>query len=462
MKLKYLLIIAATGLTSFLSTYLSASVNLASKTIGLEYGVNPSDLSLITSIYLLFSSICIIPFGKVSDMLGPKKTLLFGCGFFIVSNILVLVFAYDFTLLLIFRGLQGIAAALLVVSNTPIISMAIPTKYKTTALGILSGLVYFGTSAGNFIGGVLTELFGWRSVFVVAAVCGVVALAIIHFAVPDREKTEFQKKTIDIQGIFFFAVTLTCLQFGSNKLDSLTGQILMVGFIVFMVLFIYRQFHSSNPIFDVKMFVSNSTFAMSNLAVFFNFFATFGSQYLLTLYLQCNRGMSPIEAGKIMLFQPFMQLFVSPLAGFIADKTSRGLVSSTGMGFITVGLYMFAGLSADTSVIYIYIAVVLTGIGISLFSAPNTSIIMGSVPENKRGMAAASNSIMRSLGMQSSIILCGSMFLLTIGNVKGIPPEKYEAMLEATKLCYIIFIVSCIIGMIVSLKRNKTPKTIME
>jgi MFS family permease len=123
------------------------------------------------------------------------------------------------------------------------------------------------------------------------------------------------------------------------------------------------------------------------------------------------------------------------------------------MGMIATALVLLARLTPDTSFTLIYVALILIGIGISFFSAPNTSIIMGAVPENKRGMAAASNSIMRNLGMQCSIILCGSAFLLTIGNVRGIPPEQYGNMLIATKVCYSIFAAICIVGMVISLKR---------
>ncbi len=439
MNLRYILIIFATGMTSFLTTYLSSSINLAMKTIGEEYLVSPSELSMLTSLYLLFSSIFIVPFGKLSDTIGPKKTLVSGCAFFVVSNLLVSVFARDFTSLLVLRSLQGMASSFLVVSNMPIISMVIPQQYRVTAMGISSGLIYFGNSVGNFIGGVLTEEFGWRSIFISAAIMGGLAFFVIQFMVPASKVEREASSGVDVAGILFYGLALLTLQTGASRLNSLEGQLLLAGFVLFAVLFVRGQYRSANPVYDVKMFLRNKVFAAANISVLLNFFATYGTTYLLALHLQCNRGMSAVEAGGVLLLQPLMQLFVSPVAGYISDNTSAQRVSAVGMGFIAVALLILSMISEGMPLYFIYTSVILSGIGISLFSAPNTSIILGSVPRNRKGMAAASNSLMRSIGMQGSMIVAGTSFLIFVGKTDGIPPSSYDEMLQATRLCFIIF-----------------------
>jgi MFS family permease len=454
-----MLIIFATGLTSFLSTYLSSSVNLALKTIGVEFSVSPSNLSLLASAYLLCSSLCIVPFGKLSDAWGPKRTLLFGCAFFTLSNLAVPFLARDFWSLLVLRGLQGIASAFLVVSNTPIVTTVIPKEYRTLALGILSGLVYFGNSVGNFVGGALTELFGWRSIFLAAAAGGAVALGVLLALVPPTVRPKPGDRSLDVPGILFYGSMLVCLQSGANRLTDPLGKALLAGCLLSLLLFLRRQLRAKNPIYDLKLFLSNRVFAMANGAVFLNFMATYGSQYLLPFYLQCNRGLSPMDAGKITLFQPLMQVFFSPLAGWLASRVPPAQVASAGMGLIAAALIVLSRLTGTTPLYWIYGAMILIGIGISFFSAPNTSIIMESVPPERRGMAAASNSIMRNLGMQSSVILCGAAFLVALGQVKGIPPERYGDMLRATRICYGIFAVICLVGMGLSLVRSRRETT---
>ncbi|HOD40571.1 MAG TPA: MFS transporter, partial [Candidatus Wallbacteria bacterium] len=108
-RARILIIVLATGLTSFLSSFLSSSVNLALKSIAAEYAVNPADLSLVTSVFLLFSSLFIVPFGNLSDAYGPKRTLVFGCAFFTASNFLVPLVVNSFSSLVAMRGLSSVA-----------------------------------------------------------------------------------------------------------------------------------------------------------------------------------------------------------------------------------------------------------------------------------------------------------------------------------------------------------------
>ena len=455
MSLRLVLVVFATGLTSFLSTYLSSSVNLALKTIGTELAVSPSSLSLLTSVYLLCSSVCIVPFGKVSDTYGPKRTLVFGCGFFILSNLLVPHLAQGFRSLLLLRGIQGVASAFLVVSNTPIIVGVVPLKHRTTALGVLSGLVYFGNSVGSFVGGALTEVFGWRSIFWSAAGGAGVALVLLQLLVPATRPGGGNRGPLDVPGILFYALALVSLQTGASRLTSPLGPWLLGGCALAFALFLRRQTRAENPVFDLRLFLTNRVFALANGAVFLNFLATYGSQYLLPLYLQCNRGMSPLEAGKITLYQPLMQVFFSPLAGWLASRVPPAWVATGGMGLIAAALVLFSRLTEQTPLSLVVTGLVLVGVGISFFSAPNTSIIMEAAPPERRGMAAASNSLMRNLGMQCSIILCGVAFLLALGQVKGIPPERYGDMLGATRRCFAFFAGVCCLGMVLSLARTR-------
>lgn len=447
------LILIATSISTFLSTYLNGSVNMALKAIGAEYSANPSELSLLTSVYLLFTSLGLIPFGRMSDIHGPKRTLLCGCALFVLSNVLVPWLSFSFASLVAFRGLQGIGAALLLVSNTPIITAVFPRERRATAIGYLSGMVFFGYSVGSYLGGLLIDQFGWRSIFTSAAIAGALSFFAIWALVPSgHEKTE-EDRTFDMGGTVLYAAMLIFLQMVAARLTSPWGIALLAGSILAFVLFVRGQWASLHPVCDVRLFAANRVFAMSNLSGLFTFTATYGTQYLLSLYLQCNRGLTPSAAGKIMLFQPLMQLFFSPLAGFIADRTSPARIASAGMGLIAVALFLLANLAAGSPFEVIYLALILIGIGISLFSAPNTSIIMGSVSDGKRGMAAATNSLMRNLGMQLSIILCGSAFLISLGSVEGIPEAQYGLMLATTKIVFAVFACLCVVGVCVSLLR---------
>ncbi|HPG58579.1 MAG TPA: MFS transporter [Candidatus Wallbacteria bacterium] len=455
-RARILIIVLATGLTSFLSSFLSSSVNLALKSIAAEYAVNPADLSLVTSVFLLFSSLFIVPFGNLSDAYGPKRTLVFGCAFFTASNFLVPLVVNSFSSLVAMRGLQGIGSAFLVVSNIPIITNVIEKKYRSVSLGFLSSLIYLGFATGNFIGGYLTQSFGWKSIFIVSGAGCALAMAIIQAFVPG-ERTAIKEKTdkkIDYKGIFYYALTLICLQSGANQINNVWGAALLAASASSFVFFIRRQFDAPRPIYDMRLFTGNKVFAMAVLSVFLNFISTYGSQYLISLYLQCNRGLTPLQAGKITLITPLVQIIFAPMAGAFCSRFHPAFIASSGMAITSISLAAFVFLSESTSYALIYASLALAGVGVSFFSTPNTSIIMESVPADRRGMASASNSIMRNLGMQCSIIICGAAFLMVFGETKGIPPEKYPQMLSVIRACYMIFTAAALTGTVISLKRS--------
>ena len=456
MNLRLVVILLSTGMTSFLSTYLAAAVNLALKTIGAEFSAGASSLSLVASLYLLMTSLCLIPFGRLSDAFGPKRTLLFGCFLFVLSNMAVPLLATSFTSLLILRSLQGVCAAFLMVSNIPLVAASFPEAQRATGLGFLSAMVFMGASVGNFLGGLLTEHFGWRSIFTSAALAGLLAFVCIWLFVPAKEKlpTTSPRKPLDFTGIILYALTLIALQWGAATLATPTGIALLLCVPLGLALFLRRQFTAENPIYDIQLLVSNRTFALAILSVFLAFAATYGSQYLLPLYLQCNRGMSPAEAGKITLFQPLAHMLLAPLSGMMAARFAPHKLSSAGLIILTIALGILALLQENTPLLLIYLALILFGAGVALFSVPNTSLIMSAVPVNKRGIATASSSIMRNLGMQISIILCGLVFFLKLGQSKGISASQYPDMLIVIKICYSFFALLCVGGAILSLRRK--------
>ncbi len=449
MNLKTILIILAAGLSSFLANYMAASVNLALKTIGLELTANPAELSLVPSVYLLGTSLFLIPLGKISDAYGAKRILLGGCGFFVLVSIMISFFAQDFISLLVFRGLQGVAAAFVHVSHIPIVISNVPKEYRATSLGILSALAFFGSTTGNFLGGLITEFWGWRSIFSSAAIGGFLAFIIVFFAVHSEKKGkdavhQSVLATFDFRGMVIYAAALILLQVGAQNLDNKFSFFILLLAVLALAAFVRRQGTLDNPIYDVKLFKTNKIFAISNVCVFFSFLGTYGCSYLAALYLQLNRGLSPLEAGAVLFIQPGIQIVFAPLGGFLADKTTPLFIATLGMSLVSVGYIILSCLTTDTAFMLVYAALMFVGIGVSFFASPNTTILMSSISESKKGLASASLSVMRNFGMQFSMIFCGAMFMISLGDIKGISPESYGQMLTVIRACYMVFATTAI------------------
>src|SRR5690606_24398193 len=150
---------------------------------------------------------------------------------------------------------------------------------------------------------------------------------------------------------------------------------------------------------------SNRVFAFSNLAALLNYAATFGVTFFLSLYLQYVKGLSPRDAGMILMIQPIMQAVFSPLCGRLADRFSAAGVATIGMGLCrcAAGLTGATSITATTSMTLIMVMLAVLGLGFALFSSPNVSVIMGSVAPRYLGVASGLNSTMRTLGMMTSM-----------------------------------------------------------
>ena len=201
-------------------------------------------------------------------------------------------------------------------------------------------------------------------------------------------------------------------------------------------------------------FRKNKVFAFSNLAALINYSATFAIMFLLSFYLQYLKGFSPQTAGLILIAQPVVMTIGSPIAGRLSDRIEPGVIASTGMAVLTIGLFFFIFLSEHTSLEFIVAVLIFLGIGYALFSSPNTNAVMSSVERKFYGVASGTLGTMRSLGMMFSMGIVMLIFSVYMGRVQ-ITPEYYPVFLKAMKAAFIVFASLCFFGIFASLVRGK-------
>ncbi|MDF1573556.1 MAG: MFS transporter, partial [Bacteroidales bacterium] len=164
------------------------------------------------------------------------------------------------------------------------------------------------------------------------------------------EWAEARGEPFDWRGSLVYAGAILLLISGASNLDQGTWAWLLAfcgtaGLIFFLVL----ESHTDYPVLNVALLRSNRVFAFSNLAALLNYAATFGVTFFLSLYLQYVKGLSPRDAGMILMIQPIIQAVFSPLCGRLADRFSAAGVATIGMGLCAAGLAMAAGITANTS-----------------------------------------------------------------------------------------------------------------
>ncbi|MBE9485961.1 MAG: MFS transporter, partial [Chloroflexi bacterium] len=275
-------------------------------------------------------------------------------------------------------------------------------------------------------------------------------LGLITFVVTrlkmQEEWAEAKGEPFDWAGLLIYGPSILLLIAGvSNLSKGWWAWGLLLASNLGLALFIWWESRNRYPILNVALLRDNRTFALSNLAALFNYAATFGVTFFLSLYLQYVKGMDPYQAGTVLITQPIMQTLFSPFCGRLSDRVPAGMVATSGMALCAVGLAVAAGLSADSSLLMVILLLVLLGAGFALFSSPNVSIIMGSVEPRYLGIASGLNSSMRTLGMMTSMMIITLIFSYLMHG-QPVTAETQPAFLSSMRLALLIFCGLCVIG----------------
>jgi EmrB/QacA subfamily drug resistance transporter len=441
-----------TTLAVFLPPFGVSSVNIALPLIAQEFQMDAILLGWVTTAYLLVSAVFLVPFGKVADMYGRKRIFTYGILTFTLASLGSCI-SNSAAMLICFRILQGIGSAGIYCIGAAILTSVFPPRELGKALGINVAAVYLGHSAGPFFGGCLAQNVGWRSIFVVNVLLGLIIIVLIFWRLKG-EWREAEEKKFNRAGAIIYIVTLSLIMYGFSHLSTMLGVWLILPGVLGLIAFIKWETRIENPLLDIGIFKDNRVFVFSNLATLINYSATFAATFLLSLYLQYVKAFPPQKAGLILVSQPIVQAFLSPFAGKLSDRIEARIVASIGMALTGVGLSLLALLDEKTTVEFIIASLVLLGFGLALFSSPTINAAMSSVESRFYGVASGALGTMRWMGMVFSMGITLLIFSMYLGEIQ-ITPEYYPVLLRCTKLAFTFFAVLCFGGIFVSLARGK-------
>jgi EmrB/QacA subfamily drug resistance transporter len=441
-----------TTLGSFMTPFLGSSVAIALPSIGKQLSMNAILLGWVSTAYLLAAAMFLVPLGKISDIYGRKKIFTLGVFIYAVASVLSAI-STSATMLISVQVLQGIGAAMIYGTAVAILTSVFPASDRGRVLGINVAAVYIGLSLGPFLGGLLTQYFGWSSVFWVNVPLCLLIIALVFWKLKG-DWAEARGQKFDVTGAAIYSIMLIAVMYGFTRLPAVIGVVLILvgagGFAVFVV----WETKVKSPVLDISLFRHNTVFALSNMAALINYSATFAVSFLLSLYLQYIKGFNPEHAGLILISAPVMQAIFSPAAGRLSDKVEPRIVSSAGMGLTVIGLTFFIFLNRATSLWYIVAGLGIIGLGFALFSSPNVNAVMSSVDRRYYGVASATLATMRQIGMTFSMGMVMLIFGIYIGHVQ-ITPEYYPAFINSVNIAFSIFAVLCLAGIFASLARGK-------
>jgi EmrB/QacA subfamily drug resistance transporter len=441
-----------TTLGAFLTSFMNSSINIALPSIGKEFAMDAVLLGWVTTSYLLSAGMFLIPFGRIADIHGKKKTFLFGFIVYTLSSLFCAI-APSPLFLISFRVLNGIGASMTITTGMAILTSIYPPGERGKVLGINVAAVYSGLSCGPFFGGLLTYYFGWRSIFLINIPLGLLIILLTIWKLKG-EWTEAKGEKFDVTGSILFSSTLVAIMYGFSRLPGIWGICFVLSGVLGVFLFVKWETKTTSPVMNIDLFKKNKVFAFSNLAALINYSATFAVGFLMSLYLQSVKGLHPQEAGVILVSQPIMQAIFSPLAGRLSDRIEPRIFASVGMGLTALGLLLLTLLDQKTTTPFIMGSLILLGLGFALFSSPNTNAVMGSVEGKFYGVASGTLGTMRATGMMFSMGMVMLIFALYIGP-NQITPPYYPLFIKSLKTAFIIFTALCVAGIFASLSRGR-------
>ncbi len=448
---KRIILLIAT-LSGFLTPMMGSAINVALPVMGKEFAMDAIVLSWVASAYLLAAAVFLVPFGKLADIHGRKRTFTWGILIYTIASLLCGT-AQSPAWLIIYRVLQGLGGSMIFGTGVAILTSVFPPGERGRALGINVAAVYLGLSLGPVVGGFLTQHFGWRSVFYANVPLGILVVVIILWKLKG-EWAEAKGEKYDTPGAILYSLTVVAVMCGLSILPSPVGAVLILIGLAGLAVFIRWELRAQHPVLSMTLFKHNTVFAMSNLAALINYSATFATGFLLSLYLQYIKGMNPRDAGLILIAQPVVMALLSPFAGHFSDRIESRVVASIGMAVTVVGSSMLIFLSGTTSIAYIIASLLILGLGFGLFSSPNTNAIMSSVEKRSLGVAGATLGTMRLTGQMLSMGLATVLFAIFVGRVQ-IMPENYPQFLTSVRTSFVIGSVVCFAGIFISLARGR-------
>lgn len=450
---------------------------LDSTIVSVSLPVMSSDLRMssetaiwIPTAYLVSLAVLLLTVGRLSDIKGRKNIFIIGFGIFVLGSLLCSV-SQDGEQMIVFRVLQGIGAACIGATATAIITDTFPAKERGKALGINAMAVYIGLSLGPALGGLLTGVAGWRSIFWINIPIGIVVMILAWRYVRDTGEIRRDEK-LDIPGVLLFSVGLTSLlialtlgeQYGWTTIGIIGLIVLAVVSLVAFVIVERRKGRAA--MLDTSLITGNRLFAAANFSALLNYAAYFSVAFMLSYYMQEILGYSIIYTGLVLLVMPVVMAVLSPISGWASDKIGSRFLASAGMAIIAIGLLFMSALTPASSVIYIAVGLLVIGAGMGLFSSPNTSAVMGCVERKRLGVASGTLSTMRFVGQAVSLAIMGAIIAsvagpdfiatLTLGTANS--AVTAEAFVRGMSGVFLAGALIAAVGTVTSLARGKPDK----
>jgi EmrB/QacA subfamily drug resistance transporter len=387
-------------------------MNVALPSLQRDLGASVSGLQWTIDAYTLVLASLLMLAGSTADRVGRRRTFQVGLAVFTAASLLCSI-APSLGWLIAFRSLQGAGASMLnPVAMSIITNTFTDRKERARAIGVWGGVVGISIAAGPILGGVLVTTAGWPSIFLINVPVGILALILTAAFVPESKAARARR--IDPIGQVLVILTLTSLIYAIIEAPRLgwgSGLIvgLLIGSAVTATGLVAWELRRVEPLLDVRFFRS-ATFSGATVIAVGGFAGFAGFLFVNTLYLQNDRGLSPLQAGLYLLPMAAMAMVCAPISGrMVGSRGTRPslLIAGTAM---TAGTFLLTTINLGTGKGLLFAAYLLFGVGFGMVNAPITNTAVSGMPLAQAGVAAAVASTSRQVGTALGVAVVGTVY----------------------------------------------------
>jgi len=362
----------------------------------------------IILIYLLILAVTTTPFGRLGDIYGRSRMFNSGFAIFTIGSALCGL-SPSINYLILFRAIQAIGGSLLQSNGGAIIADIFPVQERGKAFGYNSMGWTIGSMIGIVLGGIITTFVGWEYIFFINIPIGIVAVLLGIIYLKDIGRVDAK---MDLGGMALLATSLSLIavgavDFAGSGKNSLNMASIVIG-LAMVPPFIIYELRQKNPMIDLHMF-GERVLRYSLLAAFFMSLGYLSVVFLVIMYLQGVRGLSPLNASLLLIPGYVVGSFLSPLMGRLSDKYGARIIATGGIVAVGIAVLLYMTLKINSSIYMVMIASTVAGLGTSMFFPANNSAVMKRAHSGSYGSLSGLLRTLQNIGVLGSFVIAISV-----------------------------------------------------
>jgi EmrB/QacA subfamily drug resistance transporter len=449
------LVVVTVSIGAFLGQLDASIVTLALPTLQQQFHASLAAVEWVALSYLLVLIASVTAVGRLADMIGRKLLYTYGFAIFTLASI-GCGLSPTLGVLIGFRVVQALGAAMLQANSVALIATAIPKASLGRAIGIQGAAQAIGLALGPTVGGLLIGIAGWRSIFFLNGPVGVIGLVLAWLLLP-RSRDLAPRVRFDWLGLGFFAPAvvafLLALNVAANAGPAVLLLLLMAA--VLVGLFIRREQRTGTPMIDLRLF-RNLDFTAGIASGLLSYLVLFAVLFVVPFFLEHARHLSATRAGVELGVLPIALAMVAPFAGRARDRIGARIPTVAGMLLVSLSLGTLAFAERSPAAIVVLLACI--GVGLGLFTPANNAAIMAAAPREHSGMAGGILNLTRGFGTAIGVAVAG--LVLGLRNAERVRASPHAVTVGFQTCVVVLAVVAMVAAALASLRAPAHPPAV--